>query len=168
MEDGSVVHGEVEMNDLSNPNDSILVNSEVDHRTVTVDEYKENPSKVEKRELPKQTPRLARAATPPGYSVKLKNRDSYSSAAFSARGWRFAERYYYPESGTGAYLRWETFRDSGVVGGITAARNTYNYGANGNYYGSAIFPEGYSYIEGLTTYYTYNPIPNTWFRVSNY
>lgn len=144
------------------------MNSELDPKAVTVDDYKENPSSVEKKELPKQSINLARAATPPGYSIKLKNRASYRSAAFSARGWRFAERFYYPESGTGAFLRWETFRDSSVVGGILAARNTYKYGKNGNYYGQVIYPGGYSYIEGLTTYYTYNPIPNTWFRVSNF
>lgn len=163
MEDGSVIHGEVEITNVSNPSDKIVVNTDTDPMAVTVQEYKEDPSSVETKEFPNQL-KMARAATPPGYSVGLSPRSSYSSRAFSAKGWRFAERNYYATGNNGPYLRWQTFVDSGVVGSTLAARNTYQYGRA---YGSIIYPGSYSYIQGLATYYTYNPIPGTWFYVAN-
>lgn len=107
MEDGSVIHGEVEISNTSNPSDKILVNSEVDPMAVSVKEYTENLDNVETKEFPKQVV-ISRAATPPGYYIGLSPRASYNSAGFSAKGWRFAERNYYP---TG---NWSIFKMANV------------------------------------------------------
>jgi len=162
LNDGSVIHGEVIISTVDNPDNKMLIDSDSDPLAVTVSEYKEDSSNIESKDLPVSK---LRAASPPAYSVELKNRASYTSAYFSASGWRFAERYYYPQSGTGAYLRWETFNDSGRVGGINDTRLTYDYGI---LTGTPIYPGGYRYVEGFMTYYTYNPARYTYFKVSNY
>lgn len=108
-------------------------------------------------------------ATPPESNTlrTLNYGDVYTSKPFSGSGWRFSNLQFKPASGTGKYLRWSSYVDSGRVG-------NYNEGYATKYGGSE---QGTSVKAGATIwnsedglgqiYYTYNPIAGTYYVVAN-
>lgn len=108
-----------------------------------------------------------RSTSIPGKCIELASGQSYLSQGFSGGGWRYSGYFFHPRSGTGAYLLWETYVDSGQVGNqVQTSKHT----------GTAIYPGAgkriYSddnrgtYIWGAC-YSTINPINGTKYRVTN-
>lgn len=148
--------------------------SETDKNAITVEEAKEEVVEelldADKHDNLSIQPRRI---TPTTERYRLDKGALYVSDCFQAKGWRFSGYQFYPESGTGSYLRWRVFFDSGVVG-------TFYDGLNCNqhrpYGGRAIYPEeGYVWIDTggsgdcnkTLIYFTYNPIPGNYYTVAN-
>lgn len=109
-------------------------------------------------------PRYAeRGASAPAKSFVLMANQSYTSQAFSGKGWRYSGYSFHPVNATGSYLKWETFIDSGVV-------VTRTHGDVSIYPGQSkmIFSDALRGTYQWGSYYkTYNPIPGSYYRVSN-
>ena len=93
---------------------------------------------------------------PRGYTVFNGQR---AFETVSGPGWQSSRYFYHPQIGTGGYLLWETFVDSGVVG------DTAIYPGSPRYIYSDINRGSYTY--GLQ-YRTYNAPAGTYFTVSNW
>lgn len=110
-----------------------------------------------------------RATRPSGTNTKvLANGETYRSQVFSGRGWRFSNFGFRPASGTGYYLAWQTFVDDGRVGDYNSAMRTYS----GTLKGTPLYRGTRRYVisnlETAMFYYTYNPIPGTYYIVQNF
>lgn len=104
----------------------------------------------------------------------LKLGHSYRSKEFSGSGWRFSGFMFYSEPGTGPYLSFRCFVDSGRIGNFTEAMKTsQGYGILGEelyagpnwqltYIGAHL-----SNANNAKCFYTYNPIPGTYYEVKN-
>ncbi|MDR0299147.1 MAG: hypothetical protein LBI13_03575 [Streptococcaceae bacterium] len=83
-------------------------------------------------------------------------------------GWYFAEHSFWPVPGTGAYLRWRTYADSGRVGDDDDAASLCYYGI---ITGIPLYVEdGYRYFTGIdtmTTYFSYMPYQYAVYEVAN-
>lgn len=168
--DGSVLYGEMEIEYPKSEDENTLLDSESDSRSITYGEYKKVAEKnaVEENSWVSR-PQLRGASPAPASTIKtLKSNGSYKSNAFSASGWRFAESNFKPEAGTGMYLRWQTYKDSAMVGSASDAQSTYRTGLG---YGTAIYTGAARYItspNSVTTYYTLNPVNGSHYTVSNW
>lgn len=110
---------------------------------------------------------LLRGATPPVRTWELKNRDSYTSQAFNGKGWIFAGYYFYASSGTGEWLLWQSVRDSALIGDMDQANATYKYNKG---HGEVLNQGAAQYKKsrtGLMTYFSFNPVSNSYYIVSN-
>ncbi|MDR0921120.1 MAG: hypothetical protein LBM95_01925 [Lactobacillales bacterium] len=173
LPDGEFLHGEVEISTIDEP-EKILekYNSNTDPKAKTVAEIKRS-WKTQPVELLdnviKENDLLRGAAPAPLSALKtLVGGETYLSNGFSGRGWRYAESYYRPATGTGKFLRWETIKDSGIVGDREDANKTYRTGIG---YGYKIYPGHPQSVTGINntlTYYTYNPIKGSYYSVANY
>ena len=98
--------------------------------------------------------------------VVLDANSSYTSNEFTGSGWRFSGKRFFPASGTGDFLRWTCYVDGGRVGNYNEAYAT----KNGNLQGTAINAGQSRYVNkygSAQIYYTYNPLPKTYYVVEN-
>lgn len=98
--------------------------------------------------------------------VVLESNSSYTSNEFTGSGWRFSGKRFLPASGTGDFLRWTSYVDGGRVGNYNEAYAT----KNGNLQGTAINAGQSRYVNkngSAQIYYTYNPLPKTYYVVEN-
>lgn len=170
LPDGAIISGGVfEIDDPALFDAPVFIDTETSPAAITVGEYKETGDTTPKVKPVNPLLRGARPApdTPAGrYTIPFHGK--YRSNAFSGSGWRFAGYNFKPADGTGAYLQWQTYKDSAMIGTITTAMQTYN---TGYAYGSALNTGTYIYRTGsrnYTTYYTYNPIPGSYYEVRNW
>lgn len=164
MPDGGYLYGGIIETSLTDETDVYAVyDSELDPSAITVKEAKkliEEDSKV-----PNKTPRQA---TPPnvGSLYFVKANGNYISDCFSGKGWRFSNYMFKPQDGTGNYLRWTSYVDSGRVGSYNNAVSTYN----GTTQGTSVGANQTIWFNGNNAgqiYYTYNPAQNTRYLVEN-
>lgn len=102
----------------------------------------------------------------PNTLVVLDGGSSYTSNEFTGTGWRFSGKRFLPASGTGDFLRWTSYVDGGRVGNYNEAYAT----KNGNLQGTAINAGQSLYVNrngSAQIYYTYNPLPKTYYVVEN-
>ncbi|MCB5955548.1 hypothetical protein [Enterococcus sp. CWB-B31] len=169
LPDGAIISGGVfEIDDPNLFDKPVVIDTETSPAATTVEEYKESVGTTPKFNRGD----LLRRATPAPNSAAGKytipNQGKYQSNAFSGSGWRFAGYNFKPADGTGAYLQWQTYRDSGVVGTMSDASSTYS---TGYAYGTLLYTGYYIYRTGsgnFTTYYSYNPIPGSYYEVRNW
>ncbi|EGO2575350.1 hypothetical protein F6324_001549 [Enterococcus faecalis] len=170
LPDGSIVSGNgIEIIDPDTQNVVAVVEPETSPLSITVEEYRNKQKYSLNEDL---TTSLIRRGSPApnnkNYNIMVRKDTYLTSNSFSSRGWRFAGYNYFPQSGTGAYLLWYTFKDSAMIGSISEARNTYRTGIA---HGISVYPGSPRYHTGpgnLTTYYTYNPIPGASYLVANW
>lgn len=165
MPEGGFLYGQCEDYDVDDP--TVLLgeyDSETDPNSVTVAEAKE----ILLSQMNDEGIEPIGDAPPSNSKVRvLAYGDTYTSSPFSGTGWRFSNLQFKPASGTGNYLRWSSYVDSGRVG-------NYNEGYATKYGGST---QGTSVKAGQTIwnseeglgqiYYTYNPIAGTYYVVKN-
>lgn len=165
MPEGGFLYGQCTDYDANNP--TIVLgeyDSETDKNSITVSEAKEKLLS----EINEGGIELFGATPPESNTLRTLNYgDVYTSKPFSGSGWRFSNLQFKPASGTGKYLRWSSYVDSGRVG-------NYNEGYATKYGGSE---QGTSVKAGATIwnsedglgqiYYTYNPIAGTYYVVAN-
>lgn len=98
--------------------------------------------------------------------IVLDANSSYTSNEFTGSGWRFSGKRFLPASGTGDFLRWTSYVNGGRVGNYNEAYAT----KNGNLQGTAINAGQSRYVNkngSAQIYYTYNPLPKTYYVVEN-
>lgn len=144
-----------------NPNFSEEQINETGGTVKSVKDYKEQLKTTPMIDGESQT--AFRAASPPGQSYVLYANQQYTSQAFSGKGWRYSGYNFRPITGTGSYLLWEAFVDSGVVVTKVQGDVVVNPGAPRRAFSDA--PRG-TYTWGAY-FKTYNPIPGSYYRVSN-
>lgn len=176
LPNGGFLHGEANIYSMDNPNEVIAtIDTDNDTNAITVAEAKEIAEDIVKKGTqtallnPTGINPLSRRKTPATNVWELKGRESYFSQSFSGRGWVFAGYFFRPAPNTGGpYLKWHTYVDSGVVGGLNHANYTYR---TGNINGTIIYPNSPKYVSGSyteTTYFTKDPLPGTFYLVANY
>ncbi len=111
----------------------------------------------------------------PSHSMRVNAGQQFGETVFGG-GWQHSRYYYHPATGTGAYLLWRTYIDSGIVGGTNLyPRRTYiDSGIVG---GTNLYPNipkyvcsdnnRGTYIWGVA-YKTHNAPYGTRFTVSNW
>ncbi|MGG5341190.1 hypothetical protein [Enterococcus sp. AZ192] len=162
--EGGILHGEMTVYDSD---DQVIeyYNSETDPDATTVAKLK-----YKFRNTPKNlldvgvAPRVARPASGP--PKVLSYGGEYISNKFSGSGWQFAGYLFKPATGTGNFLRWSTYNDSGRVGDEAQAWSTYNGGLAGN----VLDPGPARWFTGanaVTTYYSFNPVNGSFYFVAN-
>ncbi|EPD1722774.1 hypothetical protein OLM02_03735 [Enterococcus faecalis] len=169
LPDGAAISGGIfEIDDPNLFPEPVVIDTETSPLAITTNEYKKM---VEAKPLINRADLVRRGSPAPTTAAgtyTVPNNGLYRSNYFSGRGWRFAGYNFRPASGTGAYLRWQTYNDSALVGTTRNARDTYNTGTG---FGTIMTP-GYSmYFTGpgnLTTYYSFNPAPNSYYIVRNW
>ncbi|MEY8462614.1 hypothetical protein [Streptococcus merionis] len=98
-----------------------------------------------------------RAASPPTNNIRVLRTDEfYYSNPFSASGWRYGEIKFLPAGGTGDYLFWEAYIDSGIV-------------EDGKGVAVEVYPGNGQYVYSLrgTYFKTWNPARGAFYKVSN-
>lgn len=173
LSDGGIVQGgTVKVYSSDSPLAPVVIDPETNPSKLTVDEYNElkaNGEEIPVVNVPVPTPSRLRSANPPTNIWKLAYGSSYTSNGFSGSGWRFAGYLFMPETGSGAYLRWQAFGDSGMVGSQQNAIDTKN---TGSAYGNALYNNGYArYFTGYgnkTTFYSLNPVNGSYYQVANW
>ena len=161
MPDGGFLHGEIIEVDAEDPSKVIgIYNSSLDPNAVTVEEAKKIMS-GEKSYVTYST----RAAYPSTTVRYLEKNGIYKSDYFSGGGWRFGHYYFLPTAGTGDYLAWTSYMDSGRVGSFSKAYDT----MNGILSGMELPANTRVYYKNANgqQYYTYNPLTNTHYYVEN-
>ena len=161
MPDGGFLHGEIIEVDAEDHSKVIgIYNSSLDPNAVTVDEAKKIMS-GEKSYVTFST----RAASPSTSVYYLSANAQYTSQVFSGTGWRFSNYYFLPTVGTGDALYWVSVNDGGRVGNFSEAYDT----LNGKLSGMELPANTGRYCWTLNgqQYYTYNPLPNTYYIVVN-
>lgn len=117
-----------------------------------------------------QTKQLSNSATPlsayPANRFKiLEAGEYYKSNTFSGTGWHFGTFRVSAASGTGGpYLLWGSHGDAGVVGSTTQAEKTYE---TGRAYGTTVGNGQQVRISGQAEYYSYSPVPGSYYGVAN-
>ena len=94
----------------------------------------------------------------PSHSMRVNAGQQFGETVFGG-GWEHSRYYYHPATGTGAYLLWRTYIDSGIVGGTNLYPNIPKYVCSDNNRGT--------YIWGVA-YKTHNAPYGTRFTVSNW
>lgn len=156
LPDGGWLHGEATVTYEDAKGESVVeLNSETDKNAVTVEVVKEVlTDKLEKGELTTNNNNpMLRGASVPKAEYTLKMMASYESNIFAVDGWLFSGYRFSPAANTGAYLRWVSHGDSGMVGRSTDAAST----LNGRLSGRLLNANTYTYVEGShMIYYSYN------------
>jgi len=161
-----ILHGKVEIAD-SNNLDRIIqtIDTDTDENALTIGELKDilktttfGPTlEIDDRNQSEYPPNFAYLGL-----------GAFHKEAMSGNGWRFGSSLFAPTNGTGDYLRWETFVDSGRVGDSEDIRHTIN--TQQPVYGLELTPGTPRYATGIgnfTAYFTWSPLPNTSYYVIN-
>lgn len=125
--------------------------------SMTVSEFKDYLGNLDisSLEIPNNNSSFRAAYAPSQIRVLYANQ-IYRSNPFSAKGWRYGELKFKPSFGTGDFLFWQPFGDSGVV-------------EDGRGVSVSIYPgNNVSVYSKYGTYFkTYNPVPGSIYQVTN-
>lgn len=153
--------GNIEISDLDG-NIIEIYNVDTDPNSISVKEAKEKIFKDGLESMNDESLISPYSGYPPTKTMTLSIGQKYTSNPFNAStlGWRYAGYKFIPKSGTGQYLRWGTFNDSGRV--FSAGYNPWQ--------GIEVYPGKYywyGYDHMASTYATHNPIQGTYYNVAN-
>lgn len=151
------------------------------YKVTTVGQAREDDKKVSSSQTTAQnnlfgTSRIAVSSggvlsrtTTSNYFYGLKDGQGYSEE-MGGTGWRFAKYVFYSNSNSGPYLLWTASRDTGIVGNVPEANQTWIYnspkGIRLSAGSSQYFNSGYDY-NSMKTFYSYNPAASSYYEVVN-
>jgi hypothetical protein len=96
----------------------------------------------------------------------LKANQAYSEG-MQGTGWRYARYLFKPAAGTGDYLQWRDYKDSGLIENADNVRIHVGYAL---YPGQSIWATAHNRVTGAligTTFSSINPIPGSYYYVIN-
>lgn len=162
LPNGDFVQGEVtEVIDGT----SIIVShydSDTDKNAITVKQAK----KIAKKQGNTNSSISTFGASIPSTTKYIPLNSSYVSNGFSGSGLRFGGFKIKPSPGTGQWLLWASIGDGGIVGTTAQASATQ---VTGTAYGTLIQKGESKYVDctDWNLYYTFNPVTNSYYIVTN-
>ena len=99
--------------------------------------------------------------------ITLKNNQGYSESLIG-NGWRFASHIFSPSSGTGGYLKWTSIGDSGRVMDLDDNSHfEFQHWVMGTVLNNGVPRMFQGKIDYWATYYSYSPLPGSYYYVIN-
>lgn len=166
LSDGGFIQGWVEEYDADSGELTRIYDSEIDKSAITIEEAKDIV-KAQRIAIESGWEISTYGTTIPTQTKRLiLNAKPYTSNFFSGKGWRIGGYKFLPQSGTGQWLLWTSYNDSGNAGTADHCRTATTTGqASGR-----ALDEGRPTYVGYTDwmmYYTYNPVPGSYYTVQN-
>ena len=164
LPNGAFLHGEATL--INNETQEVLAhyNSNIDANSITVKEAREHLDNPGPRTFSTYNNVGPLAANPSTQTWSLATGASYSSAPFSASGWRFAGYLFENANNSSGYLYWASYGDDGIVG---TRQNALDTKSSGYFIGDLVSDGTSIYRTGKATYYTYSPNNGTYYYVTN-